>query len=48
MAHTQFELHLPAPSGDVKIYVSVGNGVLPVVYDNRKKEHPDATASCND
>ncbi len=34
--------------GDVKIYVSVGNGVLPVVYDNRKKDHPDATASCND
>ncbi len=33
--------------GDVRIHVSGGSGVLPVVHDNRKKEHPDATASCS-
>ena len=34
--------------GDVRIYVSVGSGVLPVVHDNRKKEYPDATANRDD
>ena len=38
----------PVAVGDVKIYVSGGSGVLPVVHNNRKKEHPDATAICND
>ena len=32
--------------GDVRIYVSVGSGVLPVVHNSHRQEHPDAMAGC--
>ena len=42
------EFHYRARAGDVRIYVSGGKGVLPVVRENRKQEHPDATAKSSD
>ncbi len=48
LTRTETPVKAKTAMGDARIHVSVGSGVLPVVHDNRKKEHPDATAGCND